>query len=56
METGISLKTGADIYFFDKARAAGYDLWVDPKVKCGHFRMVDLLGVVKNYVLKGNKQ
>ncbi len=49
-------KTGADIYFFDKAKAAGYDLWVDPKVKCGHFKMVDLLGIAKNYVMKGNKQ
>ncbi|KKN59765.1 hypothetical protein LCGC14_0538550 [marine sediment metagenome] len=46
-------KTGADIYFFDKARAAGYDLWVDPKVKCGHFKMVDLLGIVNNFVMKG---
>jgi hypothetical protein len=51
-------KTGADIYFFEKAKAAGYDIWVDPKIKCGHFRMVDLLGVVNTYVInkKGNKQ
>jgi len=50
------LKKGADIYFFEKARAAGYDLWVDPKVKCGHFKMVDLLGLVNTYVTKGKKQ
>ncbi len=49
------LKMGADIYFFNKARAAGYDLWVDPKVKCGHFKMVDLLSLAKNYIKKGNK-
>lgn len=55
-ETGESLKTGADIYFFEKARAAGYDLWVDPKIKCGHFRMVDLLGIANTYIMKGNKQ
>ncbi len=47
------LKTGADVYFCEKAAAAGYDLWVDPKLKCGHFKMVDLLGVVKTYILKG---
>ncbi len=46
-------KTGADIYFFDKAKAAGYDIWVDPKVKCGHFKMVDLLGVANNFIKKG---
>ncbi len=44
------VKMGADIYFFDKAKAAGYDLWVDPKLKCGHFKMVDLLGIVKKYI------
>ncbi len=46
------LKMGADLYFFDKARAAGYDLWVDPKVKCGHFKMVDLLGIANKYTRK----
>lgn len=49
-------KTGSDIYFFNKAKAAGYDIWVDPKVKCGHFKMVDLLGIAKTYILKGKKQ
>lgn len=49
-------KTGADLYFFDKAKAAGYDVWVDPKIKCGHFKMVDLLGIAKNYTMKGTKQ
>jgi len=47
------VKTGADIYFFEKARAAGYDVWIDPKVKCGHFKMVDLLAIGNMYVLKG---
>lgn len=49
------LKTGHDIYFCAKARAAGYDLWVDPKIKCSHFKTVDLLGIAKNY-LEGKKQ
>jgi GT2 family glycosyltransferase len=46
------LLTGADIYFCKKAREAGYDLWVDPKIKCSHIKTIDLLGIVKNY-LKG---
>jgi len=47
---------GSDLYFFGKVKAAGYDIWVDPKIKCGHFKMVDLLGVVKTYIMKGKKQ
>jgi len=50
------VKKGADIYFFEKLKDAGYDIWVDPKIKCGHFRMVDLLGIANQYVLKGQKQ
>lgn len=46
---------GEDVYFCKKLREAGYDIWVDPKIKCGHFRVVDLLGVAMNYV-KGKKQ
>ena len=42
--------TGADIYFCRKAKAAGYALWVDPKLKCNHFKMVDLLGIAKTYI------
>jgi hypothetical protein len=44
------LVTGADIYFCRKAKAAGYSLWVDPKLKCNHFKMVDLLGIAKKYI------
>jgi len=50
------IKTGADIYFCEKAKAAGFDLWVDPKIKCGHFKMVDLLGIANTYIMKGKKQ
>lgn len=46
---------GADLYFFRKVREAGYDLWVDPKVKCEHFRTVGLLAMANNYT-KGNKK
>ncbi len=45
-----ALKTGEDIYFCQKARAAGYDLWVDPHIKCNHFKTVDLLGIAKLYI------
>ncbi len=41
---------GEDLYFCKLARQAGYDLWVDPKVKCGHLRTVDLLGIAMDYV------
>ena len=36
---------GEDLYFCQKARDAGYDIWVDPMAKCNHFRAVDLLGM-----------
>ena len=44
------IKAGADIYFCKKVKEAGYDLWVDPKLKCNHFKMVDLLGIAKTYI------
>lgn len=40
---------GEDLYFCKKARDAGYDIWVDPKLKCNHFRLVDLLSVAMEY-------
>jgi len=49
-------KKGPDVHFFEKAKAAGYDIWVDPKVKCGHFKMVDLLGIANTHIIKGKKQ
>ena len=45
---GVSL--GADEYFFTKARKAGYDLWIDPKLKCNHFKTIDLLGMAFKYI------
>ncbi len=44
---------GEDLYFCQVLRKFGYDIWVDPKIKCNHFRTVDLLGVAMNYNLKG---
>ena len=40
-------KTGEDLYFCKKAREAGFDIWIDPKVKCNHFRGVDLLSMAQ---------
>lgn len=48
-------RTGEDLYFCRKVRAAGYDIWVDPKLKCNHFRGADLLGVAMEYINKGDK-
>jgi GT2 family glycosyltransferase len=45
-----ALLMGHDIDFCQKARKAGYDLWVDPKVKCKHTKTVELLGIVNNYI------
>ncbi|KKN70129.1 hypothetical protein LCGC14_0434540 [marine sediment metagenome] len=44
---------GADVHFCMKARDAGFDLWVDPKVKCEHIKSVGLLGIAKTYIMKG---
>jgi GT2 family glycosyltransferase len=37
---------GEDIYFCDKARDAGFEIWCDPKVKCNHIRMANLMSIV----------
>ena len=34
-----------DIYFSEKVREAGFDLWVDPAVQCHHFHTIDILEV-----------
>jgi GT2 family glycosyltransferase len=44
--------TSDDMYFCKKARDAGYDIWVDPKLKCNHFKVVDLLSMAKNLLKK----
>ncbi len=35
-------RVGEDFYFFRKARAAGYDLLVDPAIPCDHYKEFDL--------------
>jgi len=45
---------GEDIYFCDKVREAGFDIWCEPKVKCSHIRITNLMSIVNN--LKGKKQ
>lgn len=37
---------GEDIYFGTKALKTGYDLWIDPNVKCEHNRNVGLLSII----------
>jgi hypothetical protein len=39
------VKISEDMYFTDKIREAGYDLWVDPNVECDHFHIVSLRDV-----------
>ena len=38
-----SLKVSEDLYFSYMVRKAGFDLWVDPSIKCGHNNPSDLL-------------
>jgi GT2 family glycosyltransferase len=45
---------GEDLYFCYEARKAGFDIWVDPKVKCDHATRVSYLSILRN--MKGNKQ
>lgn len=35
-----------DIWFCDHVRRAGYDIWCQPSVVCGHHKVVDLLEIV----------
>jgi len=42
-EKQINLLRSEDIYFSDKIRQAGYDIWIDPKCVCHHFHTQDIL-------------
>jgi len=42
------IKKGEDIYFCDKVKSAGFDIWCDPMVKCNHIRMTNLMSIVNN--------
>ena len=44
------VKMGEDIYFCKKAREAGYDIWCDPLVKCGHIRITNLFNIVQSFL------
>lgn len=43
---------GQDMYFCNKAVAAGFDIWCDPKVKCDHIRTTGLLHFAKLLMIK----
>lgn len=45
---------GEDVYFCKNAQHAGFDIWVDPKVKCDHATRASYLSILRK--LKGNKQ
>ncbi len=47
-------RIGEDINFCRKAKAAGFDLWVDPKVKCDHVRTVSLGSIVNKKLKEKN--
>ena len=39
---------GEDIYFCQKAKAAGFDIWCDPKVKCDHVTRSSYLSMLRS--------
>lgn len=41
------VEMGEDIYFCEKAKEADFDIWCDPKVKCSHIRIANLLNILK---------
>ena len=43
------IEMGEDIYFCEQARKAGFDIWCDPKVKCGHIKQANLLNLIKEH-------
>lgn len=44
------VKLSEDMYFSDKVREAGFDLWVDPAIECHHFHNLDILDMFKALV------
>jgi len=42
------IEKSEDIYFCEKVRRAGFDIWCDPKVKCNHIRITNLLSIINN--------
>jgi hypothetical protein len=46
-----AVEISEDIYFFNKARKAGYDVWCDPLIKCDHPKIISLLGIVNKIAL-----
>lgn len=42
-EKQINLLRSEDIYFSDKIRKAGFDIWIDPQSVCHHFHTLDIL-------------
>jgi len=49
-ESHTDVLTSEDIYFSDKIREAGYDIWADPETVCRHFHALDILDVFSVYL------
>lgn len=39
----VAKKEGEDTYFCNRARECGFDVWVQPDVKCSHYNYINLL-------------
>ena len=40
------MKERNDSHFSRKATEAGYELWIDPTIRCQHYQYIDLLGLL----------
>ena len=48
-DTVTDVKLSEDMYFSDKIRKAGFEIWCDPKVICSHYHVIDILDVFSVY-------
>ena len=48
-DTVTDVTLSEDMYFSDKIRDAGFDIWCDPAVVCSHFHVLDILDVFSVY-------
>jgi hypothetical protein len=48
-DTVTDVTLSEDMYFSDKIRNAGFEIWIDPQVICSHFHVLDILDVFSVY-------
>ena len=46
-KAGVQQPLGEDVNFSRKVRHAGFDIWVDPSIKCGHYKYNNLMDFIE---------